>query len=193
MATGCSSSRPMRPSRPSTSSSTTISTRSIDETEARLGAYIRARQADHGGWPLFHGGAFDVSCTVKAYYALKLIGDDPDAPHMVRARKAVLAAGGAARCNVFTRITLALFGQVPWARRTGDAGGDHVLAQVVPLPSGQGLLLVAHHHRAARDPARAKAPREEPAGRRASASCSPPRRNGSGTTSRGRPLRSGAS
>ena len=84
------------------------------ETEARLGTYIRARQADHGGWPLFHGGAFDLSCTVKAYYALKLIGDDPEAPHMARARKAVLAAGGAARCNVFSRITLALFGQVPW-------------------------------------------------------------------------------
>ena len=84
------------------------------EIEARLGTYIRARQADHGGWPLFPGGAFDTSCTVKAYYALKLIGDYPDAPHMVRARKAVLAAGGAARCNVFTRITLALFGQVPW-------------------------------------------------------------------------------
>ena len=83
-------------------------------TEARLGTYIRGRQGDHGGWPLFRGGAFDISCTVKAYYALKLIGDDPEAPHMVRARKAVLAAGGAARCNVFTRITLALFGQVPW-------------------------------------------------------------------------------
>ena len=84
------------------------------ETEARIGVYIRARQADHDGWPLFHGGAFDLSCTVKAYYALKLIGDDPEAPHMVRARKAVLAAGGAAQCNVFSRITLALFGQVPW-------------------------------------------------------------------------------
>ena len=84
------------------------------ETEARLGAYIRTRQADHGGWPLFHGGALDINCTVKAYYALKLFGDDPQAPHMARAREAVLAAGGAARCNVFTRITLALFGQVPW-------------------------------------------------------------------------------
>ena len=84
------------------------------ETEARLGTYIRARQADHGGWPLFHGGAFDLSCTVKAYFALKLIGDDPQAPHMARAREAVLAAGGAARCNVFTRTMLALFGQVPW-------------------------------------------------------------------------------
>ena len=84
------------------------------ETEARLGAYIRARQANHGGWPLFHDGACDVSCTVKAYYALKLIGDDPHAPHMTQAREAVLARGGAARCNVFTRITLALFDQVPW-------------------------------------------------------------------------------
>ena len=55
-----------------------------------------------------------MSCTVKAYYALKLAGDAPDAPHMVRAREAILARGGAARANVFTRITLALFGQVPW-------------------------------------------------------------------------------
>jgi len=33
---------------------------------------------------------------------------------MVRARKAILERGGAARSNVFTRITLALFGQIPW-------------------------------------------------------------------------------
>ena len=85
-----------------------------DATEARLAAYIRSRQGEHGGWPLFHGGAFDISCTVKAYFALKLIGDDPDAAHMKKAREAVLAHGGAARCNVFTRTTLALFGQVPW-------------------------------------------------------------------------------
>ncbi len=84
------------------------------ETEARLARYIRSRQGDHGGWPLFHGGPLDVSCTVKAYYALKLVGDRPDDAHMKRAREAVLAAGGAARSNVFTRIALALFGQVPW-------------------------------------------------------------------------------
>ena len=84
------------------------------EVEARLANYIRGRQEAHGGWPLFRGGELNVSCTVKAYYALKLAGDAPDAPHMARAREAVLAHGGAARCNVFTRITLALFGQVPW-------------------------------------------------------------------------------
>lgn len=82
--------------------------------EAELAAYLRAHQADHGGWPLFHGGAFDMSASVKAYFALKAAGDPPDAPHMARARAAILANGGAARANVFTRILLALFGEVPW-------------------------------------------------------------------------------
>jgi squalene-hopene/tetraprenyl-beta-curcumene cyclase len=87
----------------------------IDQAlEGRIAVYLRAGQADHGGWPLYVGGDLDISASVKAYYALKLIGDDPDAPHMVRARGAILAQGGAALCNVFTRVMLALFGQVPW-------------------------------------------------------------------------------
>src|SRR5919112_1094858 len=57
-----------------------------DEEERALASYIRATQADHGGWPLFEGGEANISATVKAYYALKLAGDDPDAPHMTRAR-----------------------------------------------------------------------------------------------------------
>ncbi len=84
------------------------------ELEAKLASYIRSQQAEHGGWPLYHGGNFDLSCSVKAYYALKLTGDSPEAPHMKRAREAILAHGGAARSNVFTRITLALFEQIPW-------------------------------------------------------------------------------
>ena len=82
--------------------------------EDKIAVYLRAGQADHGGWPLYAGGDFDLSATVKAYYALKLIGDDPDANHMARARAAILARGGAARSSVFTRMSLALFGQVPW-------------------------------------------------------------------------------
>ena len=82
--------------------------------EEKLAVYLRSIQGQHGGWPLYYDGDFNMSCTVKAYYALKLAGDSPDAPHMRRAREAVLARGGAARCNVFTRVTLALFGQVPW-------------------------------------------------------------------------------
>ena len=90
----------------------------IDDTdavlEARLADYIRGRQGKDGGWPLFYGGDSDVSASVKAYFALKCVGDDPEAPHMRQAREAILELGGAAQCNVFTRVTLALFGQFPW-------------------------------------------------------------------------------
>ncbi|MDR3520958.1 MAG: squalene--hopene cyclase [Acidocella sp.] len=88
------------------------------ELEDKIGVYLRGIQGDYetnqGGWPLFHGGKFDMSASVKAYFALKCIGDDVNAPHMVKAREVILAHGGAARTNVFTRIQLALFGAVPW-------------------------------------------------------------------------------
>ena len=76
----------------------------------------------HDGWPLYHGGAFNLSCSVKAYYALKMVGDEPAAPHMVRARNAILAHGGAERSNVFTRYSLAIFGQLPWTEGARHAG-----------------------------------------------------------------------
>jgi squalene-hopene/tetraprenyl-beta-curcumene cyclase len=82
--------------------------------EAKIAAHLREIQNPDGSWPLFHGGSMNISATVKAYYALKLIGEDIEAPHMARARERVLEAGGAAKVNVFTRIALALFGQVPW-------------------------------------------------------------------------------
>ncbi len=82
--------------------------------EIKIAVYLRGIQAAHGGWALFHDGAFDLSASVKAYFALKMMGDDIEAPHMARAREAILAAGGAERTNVFSRIQLALFGEIPW-------------------------------------------------------------------------------
>jgi squalene-hopene/tetraprenyl-beta-curcumene cyclase len=96
--------------------------------EARLCRYLRAAQAEHGGWPLYHGGDFNISCSIKSYYALKLAGDDPDAPHMARARAAILERGGAAAANVFTRIALALFGQLPWR------GVPYIPVEIMLLP-----------------------------------------------------------
>ncbi|HET8550975.1 MAG TPA: squalene--hopene cyclase [Gammaproteobacteria bacterium] len=84
------------------------------ELEAKLATYMRRCQGTHGGWPLYSGGEMDISCSVKVYFALKLVGDDIDAPHMRAAREAILQRGGAARANVFTRIALAMFGEVPW-------------------------------------------------------------------------------
>jgi squalene-hopene/tetraprenyl-beta-curcumene cyclase len=82
--------------------------------EAKIVRYLKNIQGAHGGWPLYHGGAFNISASVKAYYALKCCGEDINAPHMVRARQAILDFGGAAKSNVFTLIQLALFGQIPW-------------------------------------------------------------------------------
>ncbi|HHQ14791.1 MAG TPA: squalene--hopene cyclase, partial [Chromatiales bacterium] len=54
------------------------------DLQSRLARFLRRQQMEAGGWPLYPGGAFDMSCSVKAYYALKLAGDDVDAEHMQR-------------------------------------------------------------------------------------------------------------
>lgn len=83
--------------------------------ERKLARYLRDRQTARGGWPLFEGGGFNISSSVKAYFALRMLGDETDAPHMRRAREAILKHGGVAQTNVFTRALLALFGEVPWS------------------------------------------------------------------------------
>ncbi len=82
--------------------------------EQKIANYLRRTQGDDGGWPLVHGGAFNLSASVKAYFALKMIGDAPERPHMQRARRAILQHGGAGASNVFTHFLLALYGFIPW-------------------------------------------------------------------------------
>jgi squalene-hopene/tetraprenyl-beta-curcumene cyclase len=82
--------------------------------EAKIANYLRRVQGAHGGWPLVHEGELDMSASVKAYFALKMIGDSVDAPHMVRAREAMLSRGGGIKSNVFTRFMLAMFGVTTW-------------------------------------------------------------------------------
>ncbi|MFQ5532640.1 MAG: squalene--hopene cyclase [Candidatus Methylomirabilales bacterium] len=84
------------------------------DRERKAANYLRARQTADGGWDLFPGSPSDISATVKAYFALKLVGYSPDEPFMRRARENILAKGGVTRANVFTKIALALFGQYDW-------------------------------------------------------------------------------
>ncbi|MGZ8227344.1 MAG: squalene--hopene cyclase [Methylococcaceae bacterium] len=101
----------------------------IDEPlQAKIANYLRARQSEDGSYPLFTGGEGDISCSVKAYYALKMAGDSIDAPHMVRLRKFILAEGGAAKANVFARIALATFEQLPWR------GVPYIPVEIMLLP-----------------------------------------------------------
>jgi squalene-hopene/tetraprenyl-beta-curcumene cyclase len=85
------------------------------ETRFRKAAeHLRRKQLPAGGWAIYEGGPAEVSSSVKAYFVLKLAGDDPEAPHMARARRVILDLGGIEACNSFTRIYLAIFGQCSW-------------------------------------------------------------------------------
>jgi len=80
----------------------------------KLCAHLRMLQREDGTWGQYPGSPPDLSATVKAYFALKLFGDDPEAPHMRKVRKAVLSLGGAERCNTYSIFFLACLGQVSW-------------------------------------------------------------------------------
>lgn len=102
----------------------------IDELlQAKIANYLRIRQSEDGSYPLYTGGAGDLSCSVKVYYALKMAGDCINTPHMTRLRHFILSQGGAAKANVFTRIALAMFEQLPWR------GVPYIPVEIMLLPS----------------------------------------------------------
>jgi squalene-hopene/tetraprenyl-beta-curcumene cyclase len=76
--------------------------------------WIRSQQRFDGTWATFYGGPGDLSTTIEAYVALRLAGDEPDAPHMRQAAKFIYAEGGLEASRVFTRIWLAMFGEWSW-------------------------------------------------------------------------------
>jgi squalene-hopene/tetraprenyl-beta-curcumene cyclase len=100
-----------------------------EELQAKMAVYLRSRQAADGSYPMFTGGPGDISGSVKVYYALKMAGDDINAPHMVKLREWILGQGGAARANVFTRIALATFEQLPWR------GVPYIPVEIMLFPS----------------------------------------------------------
>jgi squalene-hopene/tetraprenyl-beta-curcumene cyclase len=75
---------------------------------------IIRHQNEDGGWPIFAGGPSNISASVKAYFALKLMGYKPDHPVLERARTRILEMGGATECNTFTKIYLCFLGQYDW-------------------------------------------------------------------------------
>jgi len=82
--------------------------------EEKCVAHIRRRQLPDGGWSIYASGPSDVNASVKAYFALKLAGQSPDAPWMREARACILRLGGIPRMNTYAKLYLALLGQFPW-------------------------------------------------------------------------------
>jgi squalene-hopene/tetraprenyl-beta-curcumene cyclase len=87
-----------------------------DPRVAKAARYVRRKQLPGGGWAIYPGGPPEVSASVKAYFVLKLAGDAPAAPHMLRARRTIHELGGVEACNSFTKIYLAICGQYDWWR-----------------------------------------------------------------------------
>ncbi|MCS6883995.1 MAG: squalene--hopene cyclase [Acidobacteriota bacterium] len=76
--------------------------------------YLLGEQREHGGWELFWGDGGELSTSIEAYFALKLLGMPTDAAEMRAAREFILSRGGLTRARVFTKLHLALFGAYPW-------------------------------------------------------------------------------
>ncbi len=81
---------------------------------AKLANYVRRKQLADGGWNIYPGGPSELNATCKAYFALKLVGDNPKSAHMVKARETVLRLGGLEKSNSYVRFYLALAGALGW-------------------------------------------------------------------------------
>jgi squalene-hopene/tetraprenyl-beta-curcumene cyclase len=81
----------------------------------RAEAYFRGEQREHGGWELAYGDGGELSVTVEAYLALRMLGVPSDDPALVRARAYILARGGVTQTRIFTKMHLALIGAYDWA------------------------------------------------------------------------------
>src|ERR1035437_7111986 len=109
----------------------------LDHADIAEGAkeHILGKQRADGSWPLYHDGPGDLSTTIEAYVALRVLGVDATQPAMRQALRTILDQGGLAEARVFTKIWLALFGVYPWD------GVPSMPPELVRLPSWAPLNL----------------------------------------------------
>ena len=67
---------------------------------AKIEAYLRSQQRDHGGWELFYGDGGDLSASVEAYMALRLLGVSASDFALRRAQKFILKHGGISKTRI---------------------------------------------------------------------------------------------
>ena len=140
--TGCSSWRPTAPSRPNSAASP-LSRRAgrSRSWKRKIAVYLRRIQGDAWRLAAVPRRRLRHSATVKAYFALKMIGDTPDAPHMDRAREAMRAARRRRARQRVHALPVGALRHRAVARGAGNAGRDHAAAEMVSVPSRQDLLL----------------------------------------------------
>ncbi|KAJ5545478.1 squalene-hopene-cyclase [Penicillium sp. DV-2018c] len=89
----------------------------IDLTKDReaIIRWILSEQRQDGSWSIAPRYPGDISLTVEAYLALKILGVPQESSVLRKACDFVLSVGGVAKVRIFTRIYLAMFGLFPWA------------------------------------------------------------------------------
>ncbi|MEH2404563.1 squalene--hopene cyclase [Nostoc sp.] len=80
----------------------------------KVEAYLRQQQREHGGWELYYGDGGELSTSVEAYMALRLLGVPATDPAMIRAQAFILQRGGISKTRIFTKLHLALIGCYNW-------------------------------------------------------------------------------
>lgn len=80
----------------------------------KVETYLRSQQRSHGGWELFYGDGGELSTSVEAYMALRLLGVSTDDPALLRAKAFIQARGGISKTRIFTKFHLALIGCYSW-------------------------------------------------------------------------------
>ena len=81
---------------------------------AKAETYLRSQQREHGGWELYYGDGGDLSTTVEAYMALRLLGVAATDSALLEAKKFILQRGGISKARIFTKLHLALIGCYDW-------------------------------------------------------------------------------
>jgi squalene-hopene/tetraprenyl-beta-curcumene cyclase len=92
-----------------------ISGLSLEEDGSEIQRWLLGCQRKHdGSWSLAPELPGNLSTTVEAYLALRILGTPASDPALQRARDFVISQGGVAKVRFFTRFFLATFGLVPW-------------------------------------------------------------------------------
>ncbi|MDA8306451.1 MAG: squalene--hopene cyclase [Deltaproteobacteria bacterium] len=89
---------------------------SLEKKKDSIVKYFLGHQDENGAWGLYYGDGGELSTTIEAYFALKLLGQDPASDALARARGFILQHGGIEDSRVFTKIWLAQFGQYEWKK-----------------------------------------------------------------------------
>lgn len=76
--------------------------------------YLRSQQREHGGWELFYGDGGELSVSIEAYMALRLLGVSAKDAALVKAKKFILQKGGISKARIFTKFHLATIGCYDW-------------------------------------------------------------------------------